>query len=88
MALAASKGLLLTVYHNRRWDGDFLTLRQLIEADALGPIALFQMRCVHPSQALPPLRSSASLTTCDACCDRPQRGAMQPFGKGVLLPWG
>jgi hypothetical protein len=81
MALAASKGLLLTVYHNRRWDGDFLTLRQLIEADALGPVALFQMRCVHhctPLQALPSLRSvlsllSASLATCDPRCDRTPR---------------
>jgi predicted dehydrogenase len=63
MALAASKGLLLTVYHNRRWDGDFLTLRQLIEADALGPIALFQMRCVHPiaSTTTPTKRAVATL---------------------------
>ena len=28
--------MLLTVFHNRRWDGDFLTLRRLIEA---GPSA-------------------------------------------------
>ena len=29
--LAEKKGLVLTVFHNRRWDGDFLTLKKLIE---------------------------------------------------------
>lgn len=30
---------LLTVFHNRRWDADFLTLRALLEAGALGEVA-------------------------------------------------
>lgn len=29
--LAKSKGLILTVYQNRRWDSDFLTVRKLIQ---------------------------------------------------------
>ena len=29
--LAKQKGVLLTVYHNRRWDNDFLTVRNLLE---------------------------------------------------------
>jgi scyllo-inositol 2-dehydrogenase (NADP+) len=34
-------GKLLTVFHNRRWDGDFLTARRLLEAGTLGaPIRL------------------------------------------------
>ena len=40
--LAAEKSLLLTVFHDRRWDGDFLTLKSLIAADRLGPINYFE----------------------------------------------
>jgi predicted dehydrogenase len=31
--LAKSKGLILCVFQNRRWDADFLTLRDLIESN-------------------------------------------------------
>lgn len=41
-ALAAAKGRLLTVFHNRRWDGDFLTVRRLIESGRLGEVRLFE----------------------------------------------
>jgi predicted dehydrogenase len=37
-------GKLLTVFQNRRWDNDFLTVRQLLAADMLGPIARFESR--------------------------------------------
>jgi scyllo-inositol 2-dehydrogenase (NADP+) len=40
--LAAAKRRMLTVFHNRRWDGDFLTVRQLIDSGRLGEIALFE----------------------------------------------
>jgi scyllo-inositol 2-dehydrogenase (NADP+) len=42
IALAAAKGRMLTVFHNRRWDGDFLTVRRLIESGRLGEIGLFE----------------------------------------------
>jgi scyllo-inositol 2-dehydrogenase (NADP+) len=42
--LATGRGLLLTVFQNRRWDGDFLALRKLVEEDALGPIVRFESR--------------------------------------------
>lgn len=44
--IAASErtGRLLTVFQNRRWDGDFLTVRQLLVGDALGPVARFESR--------------------------------------------
>jgi scyllo-inositol 2-dehydrogenase (NADP+) len=32
----------LSVFHNRRWDGDFLTVRGLIEAGTLGRLVLFE----------------------------------------------
>jgi predicted dehydrogenase len=37
-------GLPLTVYQNRRWDGDFLTLKQLIESGSLGQVRRFESR--------------------------------------------
>lgn len=42
IALAAAKGRMLTVFHNRRWDGDFLTARRLIESGQLGDVQLFE----------------------------------------------
>lgn len=44
MRLAAERGRLLTVYQDRRWDGDFITLRKLIACNALGKIAEFEVR--------------------------------------------
>lgn len=35
-ALARSVGRLLSVFHNRRWDSDFLTLKALLADGALG----------------------------------------------------
>ncbi|RJF91303.1 oxidoreductase [Sphingomonas cavernae] len=39
---AADRGLTLAIFHNRRWDGDFLTVRRLVEEGALGEIMLFE----------------------------------------------
>ncbi|QFI53418.1 oxidoreductase [Aeromonas simiae] len=36
ITLAAERALLLSIFHNRRWDADFLTLRRLIESGDLG----------------------------------------------------
>ena len=41
---ARERGVLLTVFQNRRWDGDFLTVRRLLEADELGTVARFESR--------------------------------------------
>lgn len=41
---AARRGLLLTVFQNRRWDGDFLTVRRLAGAESLGTIFRFESR--------------------------------------------
>jgi scyllo-inositol 2-dehydrogenase (NADP+) len=42
--LAASTGVQLGVFHNRRWDGDFLTARSLLAAGALGDLVLWESR--------------------------------------------
>ncbi|WP_426754039.1 oxidoreductase [Myxococcus sp. Y35] len=43
-ALAASRGLLLSVFHNRRWDTDFLALRALLAEGTLGHVAHVESR--------------------------------------------
>jgi predicted dehydrogenase len=43
IALAKDKGLLVTCFQNRRWDGDFLTLQKLIRGGALGKVTDAQM---------------------------------------------
>ena len=43
-ALATKHNVILTVFHNRRWDADFLTLRKLFASEELGDVVLFQMR--------------------------------------------
>ncbi|MFL6550311.1 MAG: Gfo/Idh/MocA family oxidoreductase [Povalibacter sp.] len=42
--LAEQKRRKLSVFQNRRWDGDFLTIRQLLEEQRLGKIAYFRAR--------------------------------------------
>ncbi len=42
IALAAGKKRLLSVFQNRRWDGDFLTLKKLIEEQQLGQVKSFE----------------------------------------------
>lgn len=44
VALAEAQGRVLSVFHNRRWDGDFLTVRQLLDRGALGEITLYEAR--------------------------------------------
>ncbi|MER2493157.1 oxidoreductase [Catenovulum sediminis] len=40
--LAKDKGLKLSVFHNRRWDGDFLTIQKLIADHKIGEIKHFE----------------------------------------------
>ncbi|MFK0008952.1 Gfo/Idh/MocA family oxidoreductase [Paenarthrobacter sp. NPDC090520] len=40
--LAAKEGRVLTVYQNRRWDGDSLTVRKLLDAGTLGTVTRFE----------------------------------------------
>ncbi|MET0125721.1 MAG: Gfo/Idh/MocA family oxidoreductase [Pseudomonas caspiana] len=42
--LAERKGVMLSVYQNRRWDSDFLTVRKLIGGGVLGEISRFESR--------------------------------------------
>jgi len=42
--LAARLGRVLTVFQNRRWDGDYLTVRGLLERGVLGTVTRFESR--------------------------------------------
>ena len=42
--LARERGVLLVPYQNRRWDGDFLTVRRLIASGALGDVERLESR--------------------------------------------
>ena len=42
--LAEQLGVPLTVYQNRRWDSDFLTLRGLLDSGSLGALTVFESR--------------------------------------------
>jgi predicted dehydrogenase len=41
---AREAGVLLTVFQNRRWDGDFLTVRQILDSGQLGDVVRFESR--------------------------------------------
>ena len=40
--IANSKGLLAIPFHNRRWDGDFLTVKKLLKENAVGRLVTFE----------------------------------------------
>jgi predicted dehydrogenase len=44
IALAKEKQRLLTVYQNRRWDGDFLTVKKILESGSLGRVVEYESR--------------------------------------------
>lgn len=50
--LARQLDRVLTVFHNRRWDGDFLTLRKLLAAQSLGSVTRFESRFERWSPAI------------------------------------
>src|SRR5436190_16829366 len=40
--IAQKSGRLLSVYQNRRWDGDFITVRQILNQGTLGKLVLYE----------------------------------------------
>jgi predicted dehydrogenase len=42
ITLAEQLGRVLAAFHNRRWDGDFLTVRKLLAGEALGRVTRFE----------------------------------------------
>ncbi|MDQ0848489.1 putative dehydrogenase [Arthrobacter sp. B3I9] len=52
IALAARLGRVLTVFQNRRWDGDFLTVHSLVGGGSLGSVSRFESRFERWSPAV------------------------------------
>jgi scyllo-inositol 2-dehydrogenase (NADP+) len=44
IGLAGEQGRLLSVFHNRRWDGDYLTVRHCVRAGLLGRVSTYIAR--------------------------------------------
>lgn len=42
ISLAKEKDLVLSVYHNRRWDGDFLTVKKMLDDKRFGKLTHFE----------------------------------------------
>ncbi|WP_112269005.1 Gfo/Idh/MocA family protein [Lentzea terrae] len=43
-SIASSRNLMLVPFHNRRWDGDFLTVQKLLSSNSLGAVHRFESR--------------------------------------------
>lgn len=56
ISISRESGKKLLVYHNRRWDGDFLTVRKLVEQDVLGNIVHYE---AHFDRFSPDLKPDA-----------------------------
>ncbi len=41
---ASESSVMLSAFHNRRWDSDFLTLKRVLDAGTLGPVHSFEAR--------------------------------------------
>jgi scyllo-inositol 2-dehydrogenase (NADP+) len=52
--LAVSKGKVVAVYHNRRWDSDFLTVRQVVQEGLLGDVVEASISFDRYKEALSP----------------------------------
>jgi len=52
--LAAAQGLLFAPFHNRRWDGDFMSLRSLIAENHLGRITHYESHFDRFRPEIPP----------------------------------
>jgi predicted dehydrogenase len=55
-AVAGERGLVAAAFHNRRWDGDALTLRRLLGEGALGEVRRFESRYERWRPELDPAR--------------------------------
>src|SRR5687767_5352683 len=54
IALAKKQDKILSVYHNRRWDSDFLTVKKVISDGSLGEVVEAEIHFDRYKQALSP----------------------------------
>ncbi|KAI9840271.1 MAG: hypothetical protein M1837_001806 [Sclerophora amabilis] len=75
--LAKKQGCLITVYQNRRWDSDYLTLSQLIKDNSLGRLVEFE---THFDRYRPEVPSAESWKTRPL----PASGALYDLGTHLI----
>lgn len=75
--IANKTGKLLTVYQNRRWDADFLTLKQIMAEGSLGEISEFETHFDRHRPDPPPTESWKSK-------DAPAHGSLYDLGTHLI----
>ena len=75
---AAARGLTLSVFHNRRWDLDYLTLRLAVQGGQLGKVINVESRLGQWSSCVGPAAREY----------RPNWRNEAAFGGGGLYDWG
>ncbi len=70
--LAGRNNKLLSVYHNRRWDGDFITVKKIIDSGSIGTVVSAEL---HADRYRPALSSKIHKENAEP-------------GAGLLLDWG
>jgi scyllo-inositol 2-dehydrogenase (NADP+) len=78
IALARSRNRILSVFHNRRWDPDFLTVAQAISSGIFGKIINIESRLGQWASCVGPAAKEY----------RPEWRTEAAFGGGGLLDWG
>ena len=76
VATAKKSGKLLTVYQNRRWDSDYLTLRKVMEEGSLGEIVEFETHYDRHRPEAPPDTWKAK--------DAPAHGSLYDLGSHLI----
>lgn len=75
---AAARKLVLSVFHNRRWDLDYLTVRQAVQSGAMGKLINVESRLGQWSSCVGPAAKEY----------RPNWRNEASFGGGGLYDWG
>lgn len=73
--IAKKKGRILTVFQNRRWDGDFLTVRKIVDQKLLGELVEYE---AHYDRFRPEVEKSWKET------DEPGSGAIYNLGSHMI----
>ena len=76
IAAADRSGMLLSVFHNRRWDSDWLTVLAALDAGYLGDVWTVDIAVARPNMPLHPLTG-----------DKRWRATAEAFG-GQIVDWG
>lgn len=78
IALAKEKGRWITVYQNRRWDSDYLTVRQIMKEGSMGDIVEFETHFDRHRPDPPPANTTWKVE------DQPGNGSIYDLGVHLI----